>query len=72
MRVLLFLGVLGCGVRVGAAADAAPRRARQVRYNRSESGEVGLPERKDDQRFRWSEAEWWAWEDLNLRLHPYQ
>jgi len=23
-------------------------------------------------RFRWSEAEWWAWEDLNLRLHPYQ
>jgi hypothetical protein len=21
-------------------------------------------------RFRWSEAEWWAWEDLNLRLHP--
>jgi hypothetical protein len=21
---------------------------------------------------RWSEAGWWAWEDLNLRLHPYQ
>src|SRR4029453_5840467 len=23
-------------------------------------------------RFRWSEAEWWAWEDLNQRPHPYQ
>jgi hypothetical protein len=23
-------------------------------------------------RFRWSAALWWAWEDLNLRLHPYQ
>src|SRR5215218_1302664 len=21
-------------------------------------------------RFRWSEAEWWAWEDLNQRPHP--
>jgi len=21
-------------------------------------------------RFGWSEAGWWAWEDLNLRLHP--
>jgi hypothetical protein len=24
------------------------------------------------QRFGCSEAGWWAWEDLNLRLHPYQ
>jgi hypothetical protein len=23
-------------------------------------------------RYRWSEAGLWAWEDLNLRLHPYQ
>jgi hypothetical protein len=23
-------------------------------------------------RFCWSEAGWWAWEDLNLRPHPYQ
>jgi hypothetical protein len=23
-------------------------------------------------RFGWSEAEWEAWEELNLRLHPYQ
>jgi hypothetical protein len=21
-------------------------------------------------RFGWSEDGWWAWEDLNLRLHP--
>jgi hypothetical protein len=25
-----------------------------------------------NQRFCWSEAVWWAWEDLNLRPHPYQ
>jgi hypothetical protein len=25
-----------------------------------------------DQRFRWSQVLRWAWEDLNLRLHPYQ
>ena len=28
--------------------------------------------RHPDQHFRWSEAGWWAWEDLNLRPHPYQ
>jgi hypothetical protein len=27
---------------------------------------------EDGRRFRWSEAGWWAWEELNLRLHPYQ
>ena len=30
------------------------------------------PGHEVDQRFCWSEAIWWAWEDLNLRLHPYQ
>src|SRR5215217_4606841 len=30
------------------------------------------PEHEVDQVFRWSESFWWAWEDLNLRLHPYQ
>src|SRR5215211_473239 len=28
------------------------------------------PEHEVDQPFRWSEAGWWAWEDLNLRPHP--
>jgi hypothetical protein len=28
--------------------------------------------RQTIQRFRWSEALLWAWEDLNLRPHPYQ
>jgi hypothetical protein len=27
---------------------------------------------RNGRRFRWSEAGWWAWEELNLRLHPYQ
>src|SRR5215211_9551505 len=27
---------------------------------------------ENGRRFGWSEAGWWAWEDLNLRLHPYQ
>src|SRR5215218_3182829 len=27
---------------------------------------------EDGRRFRWSEAGWWAWEELNLRLHPCQ
>jgi hypothetical protein len=26
--------------------------------------------KSNDEHFGWSEAEWWAWEDLNLRLHP--
>src|SRR5215216_7788378 len=26
--------------------------------------------KRTGRRFRWSEARWWAWEDLNLRLHP--
>jgi hypothetical protein len=30
------------------------------------------PQKTSDRRFRWSEAVWWAWEELNLRLHPYQ
>jgi hypothetical protein len=25
---------------------------------------------RNGRRFRWSEAGWWAWEELNLRLHP--
>jgi hypothetical protein len=29
-----------------------------------------LNPRTDDQRFRWSEAVWWAWLDLNQRPHP--
>ena len=28
--------------------------------------------RQTIQRFRWSETLLWAWEDLNLRPHPYQ
>jgi hypothetical protein len=28
--------------------------------------------KKNGQYFRTSQAMWWAWEDLNLRLHPYQ
>ena len=28
--------------------------------------------KKNDQRFCWSRAVRWAWEDLNLRPHPYQ
>jgi hypothetical protein len=31
-----------------------------------------LRPRTADRRFCWSEAIWWAWEDLNLRPHPYQ
>ena len=30
------------------------------------------PGHEANQRSCWSEAIWWAWEDLNLRLHPYQ
>ncbi len=30
------------------------------------------PLRRNDQRFGWSEAVWWAWLDLNQRPHPYQ
>jgi hypothetical protein len=26
--------------------------------------------RNKDRHFHWSEAVWWAWEELNLRLHP--
>src|SRR5215211_1705619 len=29
------------------------------------------PGHEANQRSCWSEAIWWAWEDLNLRLHPY-
>jgi hypothetical protein len=28
--------------------------------------------KKNGQYFRTSQAMWWAWEDLNLRPHPYQ
>ena len=31
-----------------------------------------LSPRDVKQAFRWSEAIWWAWEDFNLRPHPYQ
>jgi hypothetical protein len=31
-----------------------------------------LSPRTADKRFRWSGAISWAWEDLNLRPHPYQ
>jgi hypothetical protein len=36
-----------------------------------DASEPAEPKSKD-QRFCWSEARRWAWEELNLRLHPYQ
>ena len=55
---------------------------RQDRWAKDEGGAVNrlltsdasqpLNPGPDDQRFRWSEAVWWAWLDLNQRPHPYQ
>jgi hypothetical protein len=35
----------------------------------SDATEAAATKNKGE-RFRWSEAGWWAWEELDLRLHP--
>ena len=40
--------------------------------SRSGSIHSTRPCNTDDQRLRLSGLVWWAWEDLNLRPHPYQ
>jgi hypothetical protein len=61
------------GKRAGQAGRAGSQRAVDPPTLLLTSDDPSrLSPRTSDKRFRWSEAIWWAWEDLNLRLHPYQ